>query len=205
MSIEFRDSILTMINGDRNGWSLRKNFFCRSQLAIIFKMADFPYGRHEILKISQISVKLCIQKFSWLLITNLTMDFRNSKWRIQYGGHEILETSNFRGTLYSEVFMVTDYEFNNGFPKFKMADPIWRTWNLENLKIFAKLCTRGFSCSLIMNLTTNFQNSNWRIQYSGHEILKISQISVKLYSGFLWLLFLITYSYSLSRELFKTL
>ena len=26
------------------------------------------------------------------LITNLTSDFRNSKWRIQYGKHEVLET-----------------------------------------------------------------------------------------------------------------
>jgi len=35
-STEFRDSILTMINSNRNGWSLRKNFFCRSQWAITF-------------------------------------------------------------------------------------------------------------------------------------------------------------------------
>ena len=34
---------------------------------------------------------------------------------------------DFRKTLYSEAFEVADYEFDIGFSKFKMADPIWRT------------------------------------------------------------------------------
>ena len=35
--------------------------------------------------------------------------------------------NDFRGTLYSKVFDVADYEFDNGFSEFKMADLIWRT------------------------------------------------------------------------------
>ena len=35
--------------------------------------------------------------------------------------------NDFRGTLYSKVFEVTDYEFDIGFPELKMADPIWWT------------------------------------------------------------------------------
>jgi len=42
-----------------------------------------------------------------------------------YGGHENL--TEFHKTLYSEVFVVADYEFDNRFPKFNMVDPIWRT------------------------------------------------------------------------------
>ena len=35
--------------------------------------------------------------------------------------------NDFRGPLYSKVFEVADYEFDIGFSKFKMADPIWLT------------------------------------------------------------------------------
>ena len=38
-------------------------------------------------------MKLCTPGLLGLLITNLTSDFYFSKWRIQYGGHEILETT----------------------------------------------------------------------------------------------------------------
>ena len=35
--------------------------------------------------------------------------------------------NDFRGTLYSKVFEVADYEFDIGFSEFKMADIIfWR-------------------------------------------------------------------------------
>jgi len=78
----------------------------------LFKMTDFSYGEYEILKISQISVKLCTRGFSWPLITNLTTNFQNLKWRIQYSGHEILKISQISVILYSGVFVVTDYEFD---------------------------------------------------------------------------------------------
>ena len=34
---------------------------------------------------------------------------------------------DFRGTLYSKVFEVADYEFDIRYSEFKTADPIWRT------------------------------------------------------------------------------
>ena len=37
------------------------------------------------------------------------------------------KANDFRGTLYSKVFEVDDYEFDIGFSEFKMADPIWWT------------------------------------------------------------------------------
>ena len=40
-------------------------------------------------------------------------------------------------TLYSKVFVVADYEFDIGFSEFRMADPIWWTWNFGNSTIFA--------------------------------------------------------------------
>ena len=45
----------------------------------------------------------------------LTSNFRNSKWRMQYGGDEILGILRFRITLYSGIFGVADYEFQNEF------------------------------------------------------------------------------------------
>ena len=35
--------------------------------------------------------------------------------------------NDFRGTLYSKVFEVTDYEFDIGFSELKMVNPIWWT------------------------------------------------------------------------------
>ena len=58
---------------------------------------------------------------------NLTSDFRNSKWRTQYGGHNILESQRFSWNFVPKVFEVADYEFDIGFSEFKMADPIWWT------------------------------------------------------------------------------
>ena len=37
------------------------------------------------------------------------------------------KANEFRGTLYSKVFEVADYEFDIGFTEFKMADRIWWT------------------------------------------------------------------------------
>ena len=35
------------------------------------------------------------------------------------------KANDFRGTLYSKVFEVADYEFDIRFSEFKIADPIW--------------------------------------------------------------------------------
>ena len=58
-------------------------------------MADIQYVGHVILKNHTITAKLCTEKFSGWLIMNLTSDFRNSKWRTQYGGHNILGSQRF--------------------------------------------------------------------------------------------------------------
>ena len=44
----------------------------------------------------------------------------------------IWKPNDFRRTLYSRPFGVTDYEFNMGFPFFEMVDPIWRILNFGN-------------------------------------------------------------------------
>ena len=83
-----------------------------------------------------------------------------AKWRISnMSDMEFWEPHNFRETLYPEAFGVTDYEFDIGFSEFKIVDTIWRTWNFGNFTIFAQLCTRGFSGSLITEFKLDFQNS----------------------------------------------
>ena len=42
-----------------------------------------------------IFVELCTQRFLRSLVANLTSDFHFPNWRVQYGGHEILETLRF--------------------------------------------------------------------------------------------------------------
>jgi len=59
------------------------------------------------------------EKFFWLISIGHNL-FKIADF--SYGGHENL--TDFRKTLYSGVFVVADYKFNNGFPKFKTADPI---------------------------------------------------------------------------------
>ena len=61
------------------------------------------------------------------LITNLKSDFRNTKWRIQYGGQNLRKSVYKRYNLYIWVFGVADYESGVRFSKFKMADSICRT------------------------------------------------------------------------------
>ena len=83
---------------------------------------------------------------------------------IQNGGPNMADiifwkSNDFRGTLYSRVFGVANYEFDIGFIFFEMADPIWRTWNFGNSTIFEQFCTRGFSGSLITNYKLDSQNS----------------------------------------------
>ena len=52
---------------------------------------------------------------------------------------------DFRGTLYSEAFEVADYEFDIGFSKFKMADPIYGGYNiLETQRFLWNFVLQGF-------------------------------------------------------------
>ena len=65
------------------------------------------------------------------LITNPDSKFRNSKWRIQYGGSMYKKLIDWDDILYAGVFGVTDYESELKVKKFKMADPIWQNYIQE--------------------------------------------------------------------------
>ena len=74
-----------------------------------------------------ISAKLCTEKLLTSLIMNLTSDFRNSKWRTQYGVHNILETQRFSWNFVLQGLGLADNELEIRFPFFEIADPIRRT------------------------------------------------------------------------------
>ena len=135
---EYWDLILTMINGDRNSWTTRKNLSHRSQIAI-------PFARWQISNMSDMS----FWKTTQLPQNSVLKSFRGGwlwVWHrifgIQNGGPNTVDiifwnANGFRGTLYSKVFEVADYEFDIGFSEFKITDPIWWTWNFGNSTIFA--------------------------------------------------------------------
>ena len=64
--------------------------------------------------IDLICLKLVTQGFLGSLITNLELDFENSKWRIQNGGSNMADDFvmilDLLETCYSVVFGVADYE-----------------------------------------------------------------------------------------------
>ena len=102
-----------------------------------FKMAD-PIWRNKLQKAKK---KFGIRRFLGSLITNPTSEFRNSKWRIQYGGPKCkkqkIMTLDWDQIWYLEVLGVADYESQLKILKFKTEDPIWLTkmqkvtyWNL---------------------------------------------------------------------------
>ena len=72
-------------------------------------------------------MKFCIRGVLRSLITNPNSKFRNSIWRIQYGGPKCKNLLDLDGILYSGVIEVTDYESEFKIQKFNMANPIWRT------------------------------------------------------------------------------
>ena len=53
---------------------------------------------------------LKIQGFLESLITNASSEFRNSKWRIHYGGRKGKKLLDWDEIWYAEVFGVADYE-----------------------------------------------------------------------------------------------
>lgn len=71
-------------------------------------------------------MKLVTRGFSGSFMTNMKPDFTNSKWRSNFPKMTMF------GTRHSVVFGVADYEFGNGFQKFKVADLIWRS-NLKKI------------------------------------------------------------------------
>ena len=157
-----------MINGDRNSWAARKKLSHWSQIAIpfakwrIYRTCNF--GNHTIF------AKLCIQKLLGSLIMNLTSDFRNSRWRTKYGGHNILETQWFSWKFVLQGiwgrwlrFWHRISIFRNGWSN--MAD--MKFWKLYDFR--TTLYSGVFG---VTNFKLDFQNSIWRIQYGRHKILK---------------------------------
>ena len=67
------------------------------------------------------------REFSGSLIMNLSSKFRNSEWRIQYGGRACKNSQHWDDIWCMGVSGVVDYEFKLRIQKFKMADPIWWT------------------------------------------------------------------------------
>jgi len=63
------------------------------------------------------------------------------------------------------VFEVADYESIIRFSKFKMANPIWRTKIYKKSRNWMKIGILRLLGSLITNLSSDFKNSRWRIQY----------------------------------------
>ena len=102
------------------------------------------------------------------LFQNKTMQtcVMNSCRKIQKAGQNmkvLLESHDIR---YSQVYHVFDYDTELRFPKFKMADSIWRTNFRKSSNLFETRQLKVFR-SLITILTSDFENSKWRIQYGG--------------------------------------
>ena len=125
---DYWDSILIMINGDRNSWTAKKKIVSPiSNSHTLCKMADIQYAGHAILETTRYPWNSVFRSFCghWLWIWHRIF------W-IQNGGPNMADiifwkSNDFRGTLYCRAFGVADYEFDIGFPFVEMADPIWRT------------------------------------------------------------------------------
>ena len=72
------------------------------------------------------------------------------------------EPNDFREPLYSRAFEVADYEFDIGFPFFKMADPISWKQNIEICLVSSKFCAWMFLRSLFM-IRTFYAQQNLNI------------------------------------------
>ena len=123
-------------------------------------------------------MEIIIRRFSRSQITNRHSKFRNSRWRIQYGGPKCKNSLDWDENCNSGVFGVSDYELTLNLEiqdgGYNMAD--------ENVKIHLigmKIITRGFSRFLMTNLQLKFGNSIWRIQYGG-PIRKNYLIGIKM-------------------------
>ena len=106
-----------------------------------------------------ISMRLCVLKFFGVLITYLFSDFRNSKWRTQYGGWKSTNSTYFHATRYLKVFCIADHESIVRFPKLKIADPIWREQK-STINKFSWNYIYRFLASLITIPLSDFRNQN---------------------------------------------
>ena len=73
------------------------------------------------------TLKFSTRSFLASLITNPSLKFKDSKWRIQYGRRKCKQSLDWDEIWYSGVFGVNDYEYELNIQNFKMANPIWLT------------------------------------------------------------------------------
>ena len=67
------------------------------------------------------------------LITKPSLQFRNSKWRIQYDGQKCKSILDWVDIWYSEVFGVANYESEINIQKLKITDPIYHWLKCKTL------------------------------------------------------------------------
>ena len=60
------------------------------------------------------------------LIMNPSSGFRDSRWRIQYGGRKCKKLLDWNDIWYLGLIGVADYKSEFTIQKLKIADPIWR-------------------------------------------------------------------------------
>ena len=90
---------------------------------MIILILDFRYSkrRSNVRRKHRFCLKLVYRRFRghWS-----RLDFRNSKWRIQYVGEKFEKSSKLISKLVSEVFAVADDDFAIRLSQLKMADAI---------------------------------------------------------------------------------
>ena len=123
--------------------------------------------------------------FGWL-ITNLTSDFQNLRWRIRYGGRRSVTFQE-----YSWKFLLLG--FSGGWLRiwcqiFKIQDGGSNMADAKNEypRILMNIFTKRFFWSLITNPTSYFQNTRWRIQHGGGRNVNLWKFWWKLFSTRFW-------------------
>ena len=141
-----------------------------------------PIWRFKSFENCSIYMKICIPWVFGSLILNALSDFRNLKWRFQYGGSKFWKLFNFYESLYTLGFWVADFEYVVRFSKFKMV-----VQSFENCSIYMRICIHWVFGSLILNALSDFRNSKWRCQYAGSKLWKLFNFHENLYTLGFWI------------------
>ena len=91
-----------------------------------------------------IEIIFSTQGFLGSLIMKLTLDFKNSIWRIQDVGRKFEKISNYAENLYIKVYRVVDYESDLRVLRFNMADPRWRKKIGKIIEFCSKFIYKSF-------------------------------------------------------------
>ena len=101
---------------------------------------------------------------------NLVSDFRNSEWRIQYGGHNFDKSLKLVEIIRTQVFGVAESKSAIKFSKFKIMDPIWRTEIRKTREKFDEIvhyyiCEVVESKSVVRFSLSKIANPIWRLEW----------------------------------------